>query len=83
MIDLVPIERYSLGQRDVDLVRRRDAAQERRAVAPALLRHCKNRRDHVAGMCELGTEEGILEIQLGNCDGVRPSRPFGVEQALG
>ena len=76
MVDLVLMQADRLHQVDLDLVARRQTADQ---VAPGpaeMLRYGQDGRDVVAGMGIVGGEEGVVHVELAHRRPIRPGRPF-------
>jgi hypothetical protein len=77
VVDLVGVQVDSLGQCDLHLVGDGDAADQCLAVTCELLRDGHQRRDGVPGVGEVGSQEGVVEVELADRGPVRPGRPLG------
>ena len=76
MVDLVLVQADSLDQVHLHLVRGGDTPDQVGAVHPELLGHGDQRGDVVTRVGVLGGQEGVVEIQLADCDPVGPCGPF-------
>ena len=76
VVDLVLVQADRAHQVDLDLVAGGDTADQLGAAAAGLLRRRQDRRNVVAGMAVLGSEEGVVIIELAHGGAVRPGRPL-------
>ena len=83
VVDLVLVEADRLHEIDLNFITRRDAADERPAVTPALLRDRKHGGNVVARMRIIGGEERVMEIELSYRRAVRPCRPLSADRVFG
>ena len=77
VVDLVLVQADPLDQVDLDLVRRRQTANQVVAAHTELLGNRDQRRDVVAGVGVLGGQEGVVVVEFTHCDAVGPGRPLG------
>ena len=82
VIDLVLVEADRFDQINLDFVRGDDAAQKIRPAASTLLPDRDQWRDVVTRVRIIGSQKGIMHVQLANGSPIRPSGPFGFESLL-
>ena len=76
MVDLVFVQADALHQIDLDLIGRRQPAQQILARRSAMLGHRQHRRDVVAGVGIVRGQKRIVEIEFADRDAIGPCRPF-------
>ena len=77
MVDLVAVQVDGGGQGDLDLVGGDDRPDQVGPGAAALLGDRQQRRDVVAGVGEVGGQEGVVEVELAHGGAVGPGGPLG------
>ena len=82
VVDLVLVQRDGADEVDLHLVRRREGADDRRAVAAGVLGDRHHGRDVVAGVRVVGGEEGVVVVELADRDAVGPRGPLGAGATL-
>jgi hypothetical protein len=76
MVDLVLVQADALHQIDLDLIGRRQPAQQFLTRRSAVLGNRQHRRDVVAGMGIVRGQIRIVEVEFADRDAIGPRRPF-------
>ena len=77
MVDLVAVQVDGGREGDLDLIGGDNAPDQVGPGAAALLDDCQQRRDVVAGVGEVGGQEGVVEVELAHRGAVGPGGPLG------
>jgi hypothetical protein len=77
VVDLVAVQVDGGREGDLDLIGGDDAPDQVGPGAPALLGDRQQRRDVVAGVGEVGGQEGVVEVELAHGGAVGPGGPLG------
>ena len=83
MVDLMFMERDTFHEINLNLVSGGDAAQQIVTGTIRRLSNGDNRRDVIAGMGEIRSEESIVHVELANSGSIRPGRPFRTNAMIG
>ena len=76
VINLVLVKADPFDEIDLDFVAGRKAADQRRAIQPAMLCNREDRRNVVAGVRIIRGKKGVVKIEFTHGDAIRPCRPL-------